>query len=91
MAWTSCPSSTTYRGPTNETRLVPHSHNLPFTQSLFLRHIPPSLYLLLLVQPMASWQSPLTGWHSRRLSESRIRSVHCYDCPTMQYGRGNRT
>ena len=34
------------------------------------------------VPGMAGWRSPLTRKHSRNLSESRIRAVQCYDCPT---------
>ena len=37
-----------------------------------------------LVQAMVSWQSPLTRWYSRKLSESRVRAVLCYGCPTEQ-------
>ena len=36
------------------------------------------------VRAMASWRSLLTTTHSRNLSESRIRAVQCYECPTKQ-------
>ena len=43
------------------------------------------------VQAKASWQSLLTRRHSRNLSESRIRAVRCYDCPTRRCGSGHDT
>ena len=44
-----------------------------------------------LVQTLASWQSPLTRWDSGDLSESGIRTVQCYDCPTAQCSSGHGT
>ena len=43
------------------------------------------------VQAMVSWRSPLTRWHSRELSYSRIRAVQHYHCPTKQCGSGHNT
>jgi hypothetical protein len=43
------------------------------------------------VQTMASRRSPLTRRHGRNLSESRIRAVQCYDCPTRRCSSGHNT
>ena len=43
------------------------------------------------VQTWESWQSPLTRRYSRELSESGIRAVQCYDCPTAPCGSGHGT
>ena len=42
-----------------------------------------------LAQTLASWQSSRTRWYSREFSESGIRAVQCYDCPTAQCGSGH--
>ena len=41
------------------------------------------------VQTLASWQNPLTRSDSRELSESGIRAVQYYDCPTAPCGSGH--
>jgi hypothetical protein len=43
------------------------------------------------LQTSASWQSPLTKRYSREFTESGIRAVQCYDCPTAQCGSGRDT
>ena len=42
-------------------------------------------------QAMISCRSLLIRRHSRNLSESRIRAIQCYDCPTRQCGSGHHT
>ena len=44
-----------------------------------------------LLRTCISWQRPLTERHSRELSESGIRAVQCYDCPTAHRGSGHDT
>ena len=38
---------------------------------------------------MASWRARLTRKHSKNLSESRIRGVQCYNCPTRRCSSGH--
>ena len=64
---------------------------------ILILHMIPILFLFLsaffffLIQTWVSWQSPLTRWYSRELSESGIRAVLCYDCPTAQCGSRHDT
>ena len=41
------------------------------------------------VQAMVRWRSPLSRWHSRKLLESTIRAVQCYDCLCKQPLKGS--
>ena len=40
---------------------------------------------------LGSWQSPLTRRYSREFSESGVRTVQCYGCPTAPCGSGHNT
>ena len=49
-----------------------------------------NLTFFVLVQTLASWQSPLTRQYLREFSESGIRAAQGYDCPAAQWCRSRR-
>ena len=71
-------------------------HTVHAPRTLHVVHYAPShaavgLLFYFLGQAMISCRSLLIRRHSRNLSESRIRAVRCYDCPTRRCGSGHHT